>query len=384
MGTKHFGPRRHAWRIGSIVGGLALLMGAAIGTAVGGPPAASGYRQQNLVSDVPGLARFTDPLLVNAWGISFPPTGPFWISANETGVSVVYDRNGRPFPFRNPLVVKIPPSAGSDESTGHPTGQVFNGTTGFVVSAGGLSGPARFLFASEDGTITGWSPIVNRSMAITAVDNSGSEAIYKGLAMASVNGAAYLYAADFHNAKVDIFDSAFNAVTSFGSNTPFADPDLPAGYAPFNIRNLGGMLYITYALQDEDAEDDVPGPGHGFVDVYMPDGTFVKRLISMGKLNSPWGLEMAPSGFGRFSGALLVGNFGNGKINAYDPATGAWLGTLSDVHGNPLVIDGLWAITFGSGAQNGIAGKSDTLYFTAGPDHESHGLFGQITSIPGH
>jgi uncharacterized protein (TIGR03118 family) len=258
-----------------------------------------------------------------------------------------------------PLVVTIP--------GGSPTGQVFNTSTGFEITPGQ---PAAFIFASESGNITAWNPAQGTSAVMMA---STPDAVYKGLALASTSTGTYLYASNFHAGRIDVFDSTFKLTTVTGS---FTDPNLPAGYAPFNVQEIGGSLYVTYALQDADAHDDVKGPGHGFVDEFTPDGALVRRLVSQGRLDSPWGLALAPSDFGRFSGALLVGNFGNGRIHAYDPTTGHLLGTLgADRH--PVVIDGLWGLRFG----NGVAGNTNSLLFTAGPKDESHGLFGVINPV---
>jgi uncharacterized protein (TIGR03118 family) len=257
-------------------------------------------------------------------------------------------------------------------STSAPTGQVFNPTsTNF--------GGAVFMFATEDGTISSW---MGGTAAAIHVNLSASNAVFKGLALANNGSAAQLYATDFHNAQVDVFDTNFNPV-SLGSGA-FTDPSLPSGYAPFGIQQFGGKLYISYALQDAAKHDDVAGAGHGFVDVFNPDGTFVQRLITMGSLNSPWGMTWAPSGFGKFGGDMLVGNFGDGTINVFDPTTGKWLAALDDQSGNPIVNQGLWGITFGNGAK---AGSTNILYFTAGIPGpggmvEDNGLFGQINSAP--
>jgi uncharacterized protein (TIGR03118 family) len=352
----------------AFAGTLTLFFGAALAH----PFASEGYRQTNLVSDVPGLARRTDPQLVNAWGLSFSPTGPLWISAAGTGVSVVYDREGKPFPRHSPLVVTIPsaePGEGSE-----PTGQVFNGTADFVIP--GSASPARFIFVTEQGTLAGWNPAVNPTQAILVVDNSAAGAVYTGVELANSGGQNFVYAANLAQGTIDVFDTNFSPVAGF----PFVDPGLPAGYAPFNVRSVGGLLVVAYALTDDEGEE-VPGPGNGLVDVFTTDGAFVRRLISQGALDAPWGLALAPHSFGQFRDALLVGNFGDGKINAYNPTTGAFLGALSNAHHKPIVIEGLWAITFGSGAHNAVAGRADTLYFTAGPDDETHGLFGEIRPI---
>jgi len=330
--------------------------------ALCGISTAQKYEQKNLVSDVPKLAVTLDSNLVNAWGIDFSGTSPAWIADNGTGLSTLYTGTGSIIP----LVVKIP--SGSD-SPSAPTGLVFNGTGLFSVKAHDLSGSAVFIFDSEDGIISGWNPNVNLHKAIIAVNNSDKGAIYKGLAIGTNDNGSFIYAANFHSGWVEQYDSNFKWVRNF------TDTSLPAGYAPFGIRTLNGKLYVTFALQDEDAEDDVAGPGHGFVDIFDLDGNMVKRLTSHGALNSPWGLAIAPANFGQFSGALLVGNFGNGHINAFDPSTGTPLGHMLRPSGAALEINGLWGLHFGNGA---AAGPTNTLLFTAGPSDESHGLFGSI------
>ena len=266
---------------------------------------------------------------------------------------------------------------------GAPTGVVFNGGTGFVVTSGSASGAARFIFATEQGTILGWSPAVAPTQAVVGVDNSARGAVYKGLAIASTAAGDRLYAANFRAATVDVFDAAFHAVAG-----GFADPGLPLGYAPFGIRNLGGTIYVTYALQDADKKDDVAGVGHGFVNAFDTDGHLLRRVASTGRLNSPWGLALAPADFGKFSGSLLVGNFGDGHINAFGLGQFQGNGELQQrgqlhaADGRPVTIDGLWAIAFGNGA---AAGPTNALFFTAGPFDEAHGLFGKlvVTSAPG-
>jgi len=324
--------------------------------------------QTNLVSDVPGLAATLDPNLVNAWGIAFSASSPIWVNDNGTGLSTLYTGTGAIVP----LVVTVPGPAGSTDHSA-PTGLVFNGTGMFVVSDGGKSGSALFIFDTEDGTISGWSPAVTTKHSIREVDNSGMEAVYKGLALGTTpEGSSFIYATNFHSGWVEIYDSNFQWVKNF------TDMTLPEGYGPFGIANVNGMLFVTFAKQDEAKHDDVPGPGLGFVDVFDLNGNMLKRLISMGALNSPWGLALAPPNFGRFSNALLVGNFGNGWINAFNPSTGALLGHLLNPNGTPLAIDGLWGLKFGTGSA--ASGPANTLFFTAGPDHESHGLFGSLVA----
>ena len=330
--------------------------------------------QTDLVSDVAG-ATTVDPQLVNAWGIARGPTTPFWVAAAETGVSTLYDGEGHPFPVGAPLVVTIPPPAGSPEGTlAAPTGLVFNGTSDFVITSGSHSAASAFIFATENGTISGWNLNVSVGAAILAVDNSADEAIYKGLALGSNTAGNFLYATDFHNGHVDVFDKTFTAATLSGS---FADPSIPAGFAPFGIASIEGSLYVTYAKQDDDREDDVKGPGNGFVDVFTTSGTLVRRFVSQGRLNSPWGVVRAPAGFGSLADAILIGNFGDGHINAYDASTGQFRGALTDGH-NPISIDGLWGLSFGNGAS---AGGVNTLFFTAGPGDEEHGLFGSLQPV---
>src|SRR6266508_2101871 len=327
------------------------------------------FQQVNLVSDVPGLALHTDPDLVNPWGISHSATSPFWVSDNGTGVSTLYNGAGT----KLALIVTIPPPEGSAPgTTATPTGQVFNGTADFVVSQAGISAPARFIFATEDGTISGWNPTVNPTNAILAVDNSGAEAVYKGLAIGANAAGNFLYAANFHAGTIDVFDKNFHQVLLAGS---FTDPDIHTGFAPFNIQNLGGKLYVTYAKQDADGEDDVAGPANGYVDVFDTNGTLLQRLATRGRLNSPWGLAIAPSSFGAFAGDLLVGNFGDGRINIIDPVSGEFLDQLRDANNRPITIDGLWGLIVGNG---GNGGDADKVYFTAGPNDEADGLFGSL------
>jgi uncharacterized protein (TIGR03118 family) len=329
------------------------------------------YVQRHLVSDVPGAAEFLDGDLVNAWGLAFGPTTPAWVADNGTDVSTLYSGAVAGMPVAKvPLTVSIPGGA--------PTGAVFNGSSGFVVHSGASSGPARFLFSSEAGTVTGWNPGVPppppSMQAQTAVTVPG--AIFKGLAIADTATGPQIYAADFHNAEVDVWDANFAPVRRPGA---FTDPALPAGYAPFGIQTVNGGIVVAYAKQDADAEDEVAGPGKGFVDVYDTSGSLLGGLAGRGALPPPLCIALAPQGFGRASGALLIGNFGDGRINAYDPVSAKFLGALRDKHGRRIAIDGLWALEFG----NGVIGTPQTLLFTAGPDEETHGLFGAVTSVAG-
>jgi len=338
-------------------------------TALAQPAAAQYYAQHNLVSDGAVPADLVDPALVNAWGLVASATSPWWVADNGTGLSTLYNGNTG---AKLALTVSVP---------GAPTGVVFNGGTGFMVSNGSASGAARFLFVSEDGTISGWNPAVptGSTQAIVAVSNEG--AVYKGLAIARDTAAGDLiYATNFRTATVEVYDSSFNLVPG-----GFNDPSIPEGYAPFGIRNIGGTVYVTYALQDEDKEDDVRGQGHGYVNAFDTAGNLLRHVASKGELNSPWGLAMAPADFGKFSGDLLVGNFGDGGIHAFDPVgltgTGEFQtrGPLHAADGQPIAIEGLWALAFGNGAN---AGPTNTLFFTAGPFDEEHGLFGRLTVAP--
>jgi uncharacterized protein (TIGR03118 family) len=361
------GPRR----LGRIRSALVVGLVAALAALAPGAPAAAAqpgnaYHQTNLVSDLPGTAQLTDPDLVNPWGLAFSSTSPAWVADNGTDRATLYRGfvNGSAIQ-KVPLVVSIPGGA--------PTGQVFNPTSGFVVRSGTASGPAVFIFDSEAGLVTGWNPGVPPPPPSTQAQVGASvpDAIYKGLAIATTANGAFLYGANFHQGRIDVFDSSFNLVHLSGS---FQDPEIPAGFAPFNVQELGGLLYVAYAKQDADAEDEIAGPALGFVDVYSTSGQLLRHLIEHGQLNAPWGLALAPAGFGRFSGALLVGNFGNGRINAYDPNTGEFLGRLRHEDNSPIEIEGLWALRFG----NGVIGNRSTLLFTAGIDDEAHGLFGAI------
>jgi uncharacterized protein (TIGR03118 family) len=342
---------------------LALVLGVAI-VAVSPLRAAepNSYTVTPLVSDQPGVAPVTDPNLVNAWGLASGPTTPWWVADNETSVSTLYrgsDGARFPLPPANPLVVNVP---------NNPTGTVFNPTASFVLSTGGK---ALFLFDTEEGKVLGWNLAQGTNAVVVAdLDDGG---IYKGLAIADTSAGPRLYATDFHNTKVDVFDGSFAPVPNSG----FVDPSIPHGYGPFGIQTIGDRVFVTYAKQDADAEDDVKGQGLGFVDVYDTAGSLLGRVAQHGQLNAPWGLALAPDSFGRFAGDLLVGNFGDGQINAYVEHNGHFThaGELRDESGGSLTIDGLWALEFGKAGNNAPAG---TLFFTAGPDDESHGLFGQI------
>lgn len=373
-------PRRGPWSATAIVAA-----GTLAATGLGAAPAGAhttAYRQINLVSDQPGHAALTDPDLVNAWGLAASPGtdavpgSPLWVADNGSDKSTLYAGATPTSVTKSGLVVSVTGAA--------PTGAVFNSdSSAFAVSdSAGHSGSSLFLFDTENGTIDGWSPGVGAtgsgpSTVTEVARDNGANAVYKGLAEAQgSDGQTYLYATNFRSGRVEVYDSTFTPVELPGGL--FVDPRLPAGYGPFGIAEINGMLYVTFAQQDATLHDDVAGRGHGFVDVFTNDGAFVRRLVTRGQLDSPWGLALAPGGFGRFGGDLLVGNFGDGHINAYNPATGTYQGQLRQPAGRPVVIDGLWGLRFG----NGNAAKADELMFSAGPDDESHGLLGKIVVAP--
>jgi uncharacterized protein (TIGR03118 family) len=328
------------------------------------------YQQTNLVSDIPGLAAHTDPRLQNPWGVSLSPDGLFRVDDNHTGLSTVYDVNGQ----RAPDTVAIPlPSSSTGAAPAAPTGTVLNTTAGFVIAEGQRSAPATSIFATEDGTIAAWNDQVDERHALLAVYNSGSGAVYKALTLGTNAQGTFLFATNFHAGTVDVFDSQFHQVQLAGS---FTDPNIPAGFAPFGIKNIGGTLFVTYALQNAAKHDDVAGAGNGFIDEFDTNGNLIERFASQGTLNSPHGLALAPANFGAFGNALLVGNFGDGRINAFDVKSGKFLGQLSDAAGRPLTNVGIWGMTFG----NGAGGTSTTtLYFAAGINGENDGLFASIS-----
>jgi uncharacterized protein (TIGR03118 family) len=334
----------------------AVLVGALAAPATA---AAGGYTQENLVSDQPDVAQRTDPQLVNAWGMSRGPNTPVWVSDNGADVTTLYNGAvpGAPeSPVAKVLTVAIPGGA--------PTGQVFNDTTAFHLP--GTQTPARFIFAGESGNLSAWAG----GPAATAVGHTDG-GVYKGLALDHSANGPMLLAANFHDARIDVFDGFFAPVAAAGM---FTDPTLPRGYAPFNVAEIRGQIFVTYAQQDADAMDDVAGHARGFVDVYSTAGAWVQRFATHGVLDSPWGMTIAPANFGQFSGDLLIGNFGDGRIHAFDPNTGEVVGQLRGTSGKPLVIDGLWGLMTGDAA----AGGPDAVWFSAGPDGEAHGLVGVL------
>jgi uncharacterized protein (TIGR03118 family) len=356
-------------RILVLLATLGLLL--AVAVPVGAASPHSAYDVHVLVSDVPGEGDFTDPNLVNAWGLARTATSPWWVADADTEVSTLYNGIGTPFPAGAPLVVSVP---------GGPTGLVADTNPGFAVSNGTTTARANFVFATEGGQILGWSPTVAPTLAVLGLDRSDADANYKGLAIALVGGVPHLYAADFHNARVDIVTPDPTTPTTWlvqDDPAAFVDPGLPAGFAPFGIQNIDGRIFVTYAMQDEAAEDEVAGDGLGYVSVFGLDGSFQGRVVSGDPLNAPWGLARAPAGFGEFDGQLLVGNFGDGRINAFRWDSWEPDGHLKLDDHRPLEVDGLWAISFGG--DNANSGPADSLFFTAGPEDETHGAFGTIT-----
>ena len=356
----------------------ALLAGSVLGAATA---SASLYQEINLVTDdstflaSQGYSPTTQPddlNLINPWGMSSSPTSPIWVSDNNSGVATIYNGHG----VKQGLTVNV---VGANGNPANPTGQVFNSTSSFNLTSGGK---AFFIFASEDGTISGWNGGANSQVMVGA---SGTTDVYKGLAIGTttVNNApvSFLYAANFNTGKVDVFDTNFMPATGFSFTDPSPPPVPPGtpstnGWAPFNVQQLNGNLYVTYAIQNDAHHDDVANPGSGFVDEFDLKGNFIRRIATGGVLDSPWGLDIAPTGFGQYSGDLLVGNFGNGMINVFDPnATDDFLGTLDNLNGSPIVIGDLWGLINGNG---GNGGDPNGVYFAAGVMDESHGLFGEL------
>jgi uncharacterized protein (TIGR03118 family) len=353
------------------------------------------YAAIPLVSDLKDAAEVQDPVLQNAWGVAFTPAGsPFWIADNATGCATLYNGDGT----KVALQVSIPlpgnvvpatdckpvnPNAPPTPTPAAPTGVIWNPTTNpataFLVPGTNL--PASFIFVTEDGTVSAWTGgLTPANQAVQAVDNSktpkpGFGAVYKAAAFGTNVNGDFIYATNFRAGTIDVFDHTYKPASTDGG---FFDPDIPAGFAPFGLQKIDGDLFVTYAKQNAQQHDDVAGPGNGFVDVFDTNGHLLRRFASRGPLNSPWGIARASFAFGRFSGLVLIGNFGDGRINVFD-SHGEFLGQLKDSHGKPLVIDGLWTLTLGGGAKS----SPDTLYFTAGPNGETDGLFGAIVPVSG-
>jgi uncharacterized protein (TIGR03118 family) len=346
---------RSAVACAAAVGLLAILPGTALAKHSHKPKPLGSYAQRNLVSDQAGKAEMTDPNLVNAWGLAFGPATPAWVADNGTGKATLYSGATSP---TDPVTI-VPRVFDVSDA---PTGQVFNGSSGFMVAGA----PALFMFSTEAGKITAWQPgLGTTAQTVASVKN----AIFKGLAISGNR----IYAADFHHGKVDVWDDSFARVKKRGA---FVDRRLPRKFAPFGIQAVGNRIVVTYAKQDKKAEDEIDKKGLGFVDVYSRTGRLVKRLAKRGALNAPWGVVQAPQGFGAASGAMLIGNFGDGRILAFK-RNGKKLGELAGANRKPLVIDGLWALKFG----NGVIGTPTSLLFTSGPDDESHGLFGLLSAM---
>jgi len=318
-------------------------------------------------SSVSSTAPNVDPNLVNAWGLSRSSTTPWWVSDNGTGLSTIYNAAGA----AQTLVVKIP--VPGDSGTAAPTGTVFNYTTGFPAAPGVAS---VFLFVTEDGTIDGWSPATGDRTNAKLIVNRAGKAVYKGCAIAQTKFGAFFYATNFMKREVEVYDSNFHRV--FLGPFAFRDRRIPHDYSPFNIQNVGGNLVVTFAKTQQGSDDEAHGAGLGFVSIFDPWGRLIQRLQHGPFLNAPWGVALAPYDFGTFSHRLLIGNFGDGTIHAFDLVTGEFEGTLLDASGNPLAVDGLWALSFGSG---GASGSAIELYFTAGPNDEGDGLLGKIVPV---
>lgn len=344
---------------------LAAALGLAFTTQAGAAPRSS-YAAHNLVSDRAGRADRVDPNVVNAWGLASRVDSPWWVANNATSRATVYTADGKPFALSgSSLIVGVP---------NRPTGVVANSGPSFAIASGGASSPALFLFATEEGKILGWNQAIPPGQAVLVANRSGVEAIYKGLAISG----GRLYATDFHNGRVDVFDRSFHRIKRPGA---FTDRRIPRRFAPFGVQAVGDRIFVTFAKQDTQREDDIHGRGLGFVDAFDRSGKLLARVARRGQLNAPWGIAQAPRNFGRFSGDLLIGNFGDGRINAFERRSGRTfrpVGQLRTGTGKRLVIDGLWALQFGHGAPSN--GKASTLFFTAGPDEEAHGLFGTITA----
>jgi uncharacterized protein (TIGR03118 family) len=378
MSSRFFRPRL-------ALGALAVAVPAVLAVAMTVPSAqATGggneFHQTNLISNRSDQgAQIVDPDSMNPWGLALSPTSPLWVANNNSGTATVYRiTTGGTTVAKVNLTVAIPGGRTSTGDGPSPTGQVFNPTAGFVVTTKAGSGAAPFIFSSESGQITAWNPVADpvvNGMSTATLEFSSPTAVYKGLTIATTDDGTFLYASNFHDGTVDVFNSSFQPVHLAGS---FTDPRLPRGYAPFGIQNINGLIYVSYALQDATKHDDVAGRGHGFIDIYTNNGLLIERLVSRGNLNSPWGLTEAPAGFGRFGGKLLVGNFGDGLIHAYGLFSGEPEGALLNEHHRPIQIDDLWGLHFGTASTGGTG----TLLFSAGINDEKDGLVGSINPVP--
>jgi uncharacterized protein (TIGR03118 family) len=368
---------------------MSILMTAALTLTLGAQRAAaqSAYRTVNLVSDILGLARVTDPAVKDAWGFTFTPDGPFFIVNTNSGFAVTYQVDGQTDRVRK-AAPDLPIRALPPFPQGLPTDVVFNDTNDFVIGRGMTAGPARYIISGLDGTLTAWKP--GLPAAVRVADISANALAYTGLALARNRSGNFLFAANCAQARIDVYDKNFQLVSG-GGRFAFANPAVPAagklglGYMPFNIQNIGGRLFVAYAIFNPATMEEVKLPGTGIVAVFDMGGRLIRNIAigtdadgPFGQLNAPWGFAIAPDDFDDASNALLVGNFGDGAINVFDPETFEYRGQLRDVTGQPLRIDGLWAMSVGNGAQAGSAAK---LYFTAGPNNEADGLFGTIRAF---
>jgi uncharacterized protein (TIGR03118 family) len=325
------------------------------------------FVQTNLLADQAGVAAFTDPRLINAWGLAYAPGGAWFVTATDSGYVLSVDGTGAPNPPSGQTAFTVPPAPGG--SQGSPTSVMYNGTTDFQIASGK---PATYIFSTEDGTIAGWNASVDPAHAIQVL--AVANASYKGMALGQLNGANVLYGANFENNSVDVYNASFGKITLGGG--AFVNPAVPSGYAPFNVQYINGKVFVAWAKQNRSKTEDVPGPGHGYVAEFNPDGTLVLQFQHNLVMNSPWGFAIAPSsGFGTFSGKLLVSQFAGGIVSAYDLSTGSYEGFMQNANGRPIVNLGIWAIAFGDG---GLNGSATSLYFAAGTGAESHGLFGKF------
>jgi uncharacterized protein (TIGR03118 family) len=366
---------------GAIAAATAIPVGLVATTSAQAAPAGPRvtFTQTNLVSNISTQgAQLQDQSLQNPWGLALSPTSPLWVSDNNSGLATVYKIGpGGTTVTKLDLTVAVPGGRASTSDGSSPTGQVFNPTAGFAVTSAQGSGPAAFIFDSESGQISAWSPAadpVTAGMATGQLEFSSPTAVYKGLTLATGDDGTFLYAANFHDGTVDVFNDQFQPVPSAGG---FSDPALPAGYAPFGIQDIHNLIYVSYAKQNSLKHDDLAGPGHGFIDVYTLDGFLVKRLASRGSLDSPWGMAIAPSSFGPFAGKLLVGNFGDGRINVFDPFSGRFVGQVANSKHHALTIDGLWGLEVGTASTGG----PQTVLFSAGINDENDGLLGSINAV---
>ena len=323
--------------------------------------------QHNLVSDGFVAADHTDANLKNPWGVAFGPGGALWVSDNNSGLATLYDGTGSP----QSLVVTVPGGGGG---TANPTGQVFNVGSGFNVHEGnGAAAPAKFIFVSEDGSISGWNPNVDATHAVLTVDNSAGGAVYKGAALAQVNGKTELFVTNFNASTVEVYDDTFTRVSL---PRGFQDRSIPKGFAPFNVQNIGGLLYVTYAKQNAEKHDDVGGAGAGYVDVFSAKGKLRGHLQHGNFMNSPWGVATVPASWGKLAGDILVGQFKSGNVAIFNRHSGHFVGFVADSTNAPIQIDGLWAITPGSGS---ATSSTESIFFTAGVNDEKDGLLGSLS-----